>query len=443
MLMKDADNNPRYESLSRYGSPDGSTHDHVVPERVLLQFGRITLTVTQLRYSSFLLLGVALLWPWNCFLSASGYFIAKFGADSPLGKNYSSTMMTVSTLTSLCFNSVLSTRQNANYSKRIFRGNALNFSCFVILALIELIDPNLHSTSYFVFIMLLVLLSSLGTALQQNGCMALANVRGPEYAQGTMVGQAIAGVLPSLSLMISELIYSGHREKSSASIVIYFAMTSVITLLAGILFVVTYKIDGEPGVSSTSDEEATASSGEQNSNYVPFMTLFNKLKFIVLSIVMSFVVTLIFPIFASNVTSVHTDWKLTSDPIFIPFAFLVWNIGDLIGRIACGYENLVITNDVKLFVYTIARFVFVPFLLMCNLDSRKGHAVIKSDTFYLLIQFLFGFTNGHSLSCAFMNVGPYVEDNEKEAAGGFSTVFLSVGLLLGSVLSYIFVPLVG
>ena len=63
--------------------------------------------------------------------------------------------------------------------------------------------------------------------------------------------------------------------------------------------------------------------------------------------------------------------------------------------------------------------------------------------FYLLIQFLFGFTNGHLCSNCFMNISTkFDNDDEKEAAGGFSTVFLSIGLAAGSLFSYVFIPLV-
>ena len=42
-----------------------------------------------------------------------------------------------------------------------------------------------------------------------------------------------------------------------------------------------------------------------------------------------------------------------------------------------------------------------------------------------------------------MIVGDYCDtDEEKEAAGGFTTVFLSTGLAVGSVLSYLLVLVV-
>lgn len=431
-----------YESLGHYESQehlDSSRSNSQSDNTVIFSFYNDTfkLSLSQLRYITFLMIGISILWPWNCFLSASVYFIKKFGNGSGLSNNYSSTMMTVSTLTSFLLNSYLSTKQFANFVKRIKLGSLVNFIIFLLLSLIELFFPSLHNVGYYIFLMLLILLSSMGTCFQQNGCMAIVNVMGPIYAQAVMVGQAIAGVLPSISLMLSNLLYPGDANESSTSIVIYFFTTSVITLTAVILLMITnrYKDD------ITQDIEHESPIAEVE--YVPFKVLFFKLKYIVLSILTIFLITLVFPVFASNITSVNPDFgKLTSDAIFIPFIFLVWNLGDLAGRLACGYPKMVIASDKTLFLYSLFRFAIVPFFFLCNLSKQEGDPVVNSDFFYIFLQFIFGFTNGHCLSCCFMNVGNYVDDEQKEAAGGFTTIFLSLGLAAGSIFSYIFVMVI-
>jgi len=66
----------------------------------------------------------------------------------------------------------------------------------------------------------------------------------------------------------------------------------------------------------------------------------------------------------------------------------------------------------------------------------KG-AVIKSDAFYLfVVQFGFGATNGWLSSSCMMGAGEYVEEGEREAAGGFMAVNLVAGLTAGSLLSF-------
>ncbi len=434
-----------YESLGRYESQEHLNAAHRISSNspsdntVIFSFynDNIQLSLSQLRYFTFLSIGISILWPWNCFLSASVYFIKKFGTGSGLSNNYSSTMMTVSTLTSFLLNSYLSTKQFANFVNRIKIGSLVNFSIFLLLSLIELFLPGLHNAGYFVFIMLLILFSSMGTCYQQNGCMAIVNVMGPIYAQAVMVGQAIAGVLPSIALMLSNLLYPGDANESSTSIVIYFFTTSIITLFSFVLLMITnrYKDDLPQDI----EHESPVSETE----YVPFKVLFAKLKFIVLSIFTVFVITLVFPVFASNITSVNPGFgKITTDAIYIPFIFLIWNLGDLAGRLACGFPQFVISSDRVLFLYSILRFAIVPFFFLCNLSKKDGDPAINSDSFYILLQFIFGFTNGHCLSCCFMNVGNYVEDEQKEAAGGFTTIFLSLGLAAGSIFSYLFVVII-
>lgn len=208
---------------------------------------------------------------------------------------------------------------------------------------------------------------------------------------------------------------------------------------------------------------------DDESKHVPFMYLWIKLKFIVITLVLVFVVSLIFPVFASNIESVNKPTisaatagdqevsiekvHFSNSNIFIPVAFMMWNIGDLAGRIACGYSFFQMTNEKAMFLYSVGRVIFLPLLFMCNLDDyasalqNHSHQAIKplvnSDVIYLFIQFLYGATNGHLCSNCFMNVGPkFTKDSEKKAAGGFTTVFLSIGLAIGSVASYLFVALI-
>ena len=74
--------------------------------------------------------------------------------------------------------------------------------------------------------------------------------------------------------------------------------------------------------------------------FVPFTVLW-KLNLIVMTIFFTFGITLIFPVFASVVESVHTDSqsRFLNKNIYIPFIYLVWNLGDLLGRVLCGYQD--------------------------------------------------------------------------------------------------------
>ena len=80
--------------------------------------------------------------------------------------------------------------------------------------------------------------------------------------------------------------------------------------------------------------------------------------------IFTFGITLIFPVFASVVESVHTDSqsRFLNKNIYIPFIYLVWNLGDLLGRVLCGYPrlNMLIKSPKTQLVYALSRLVFIP-----------------------------------------------------------------------------------
>lgn len=85
---------------------------------------------------------------------------------------------------------------------------------------------------------------------------------------------------------------------------------------------------------------------------------------------------------------------------------------------------------------SLARAVFIPLYFLCNIHG-KG-AVVASDAFYLVVvQFLFGLTNGYLGSTCMIGAGVWVDVEEREAAGGFMGLMLVGGLTVGSLLSFL------
>ncbi|PVH13678.1 uncharacterized protein CXQ87_001792 [Candidozyma duobushaemuli] len=147
------------------------------------------------------MIGVALLWPWNCYLSASAYYGDRFSDTPGLSKAFSSTFMSVSTITTMLFSYYLSQKQEGvNYHKRIFVGMVVTVAIFAFLALTCFAEFFIFMKDYtfFALLMLTVLLSAMASSLAQNGALASANVLGSIYTNGVMVGQAIAGALRRL-----------------------------------------------------------------------------------------------------------------------------------------------------------------------------------------------------------------------------------------------------
>ncbi|KMQ81428.1 nucleoside transporter family, partial [Lasius niger] len=122
--------------------------------------------------------------------------------------------------------------------------------------------------------------------------------------------------------------------------------------------------------------------------------LFNKLRWLALGVALTFTVTMFFPVFTVKIRSVREDAGLLFHPAaFVPLAFLLWNLGDLGGRMAAVLPCSLKHMPFVLFLLAAARLGQLLLYFLCNLGGRG--AVVASDSFYLfVVQLLFGLTNG-------------------------------------------------
>ncbi|KAJ8097874.1 nucleoside transporter-domain-containing protein [Lipomyces tetrasporus] len=406
-------------------------------------------------YFSFLLIGIAMLWPWNCFLSAAAYFQERFKSSDFLRENFQSCIMTTSTITATIAMIVLSYQQtHAKYTFRVWIALVMNIINFSILALTSITGGSWAIAPYFFYLLVSVFFSALATSLSQNGAFAIANLFAPIYTQGIMVGQAVAGVLPSIAQILSVVTVEQTRsddqnsgdEVTSTSSFMYFSIASGITGVALLFFLKFYRKQGaiinHAGTIDDGDNEAQ----QPTRRHIPLLVLFRKLHYLAFAVFYTFGVTMMFPVFASNILSVNYTEGVSSPSswfrpkVYIPFAFLVWNIGDLVGRVICGYPQYTIRSPKALAIASLARTVFIPLFFLCNI-SGSG-ATISSDGIYIFLQLWFGITNGYVSSCGMMGSESFVEEDEKEAAGGFMGLALNLGLAAGSLCSFILVGII-
>lgn len=384
------------------------------------------------------------------FLAAAPYFQRRFESNDNLLRNFQSGILSVSTVGNLGSMIVLTKLQaRANYPRRITASLALNAVVFTLLALSTKLFLSISAGAYFAFLMLMVLSASLATGLCQNGVFAYVSGFGrEEYTQGIMAGQGVAGVLPALTQIISVLSVpkkqhlDGAPQESSTSAFAYFltaTLVSALTLVA--FFYLLSRASSKQRLLQTHLEESTdlADSTQSLRKSIPLTRLFRKLFWLAGAVFITFVVTMFFPVFTSQITSVRdpaTAPRLFQPATFIPLGFFFWNLGDLIGRTGPALPALRLTHRPRLlFLFSIARLAFIPLYFLCNIRG-KG-ASIRSDFFYLIfVQLLFGFTNGYLGSSCMMGFAEYVESEELEAAGGFMSLCLVGGLTVGSFLSF-------
>ncbi|KAH8591800.1 nucleoside transporter-domain-containing protein [Bisporella sp. PMI_857] len=408
-------------------------------------------------FSIFLLLGVAMLWAWNMFMAAGPYFQTRFVDSERILSSFQSAITSVATTTNLGSMLVLMNMQSkASYPRRIIVSLVINVVVFILLAISTNLFRGVSSTIYLAFTLVMVFSTSYATGLCQNGAFAFAASFGrPEYLQAIMTGQAIAGVLPSVAQISSVLAVPepDHYEDPDAfeaavsngitnAAFIYFMLATVIsgvTLLAIVPLIRKHDrlIQSQMGSSVASVEEA-----EQSKRKVVSMwTLYKKLHWLAAAVFLCFLVTMFFPVFTQKIVSIVPSdeaSRIFKPNAFIPLGFLIWNIGDLLGRLSASVPfpaGARYRRPEVLFLFSVLRGGFVPLYLLCNIEDHG--AKIKSDFFYLfIVQFLFGLTNGWLGSSCMMDFAGHVDEGEREAAGGFMALNLVAGLMSGSLLSF-------
>ena len=331
--------------------------------------------------------------------------------------------------------------------------------------------------AYFAFLMVVVFAASAATGLCQNGVFAFVagwgtgeggagGAGGGVYTQAIMTGQAVAGVLPCVAQIVSVL---AVREREGSDGVIggggdagdgsgraacgYFVTAAgvAVAALAAFLWLLGRAGKGRDGKTMGGGNEddgigngilrGEVQESRAERKAVGMWTLFVKLRWLSMAVFVCFAVTMIYPVFTQEIPSVRSADagapRLLRPACFIPLAFLFWNTGDLTGRLLTLVPQLSMVRYPRaLFAISVARFAFVPLYLLCNIRGRG--AVVGGDFFYLVVvQFLFGVSNGYLGSSCMMGAAEWVDVEEREVAGGFMGLMLVGGLTTGSLLSFL------
>lgn len=332
--------------------------------------------------------------------------------------------------------------------------------------------------------MIIVALASSAAGFMQNGAFAFAAGMGrQEYVQALMAGQGVAGIIP-LVVQIASTLSTGDAEDaqseakglSDSALVYFVTATGVEALALGAFMYLSRRHRGyqmnettTPAFSDNSqhddnddtlDDDATPSPSHHTTR-TPLLTLFRQLFYPSLAITITFAITMLFPVFTAEILSTHPDSSpLLRPAVFIPLSFLIWNTGDLLGRLIPLIHRLSLVERPKiLFSLSVARGVFVPMYYLCNIQRGGGGSGDAStlssfitravevgglggtygDFFYLfIVQFPFGLSNGYIGSCCMMGATSerFVSEDQREAAGSFMGLCLVLGLTIGSLASF-------
>lgn len=431
------------------------------------------------------ILGLGTLLPWNFFMTATLYFTNRLdksqnvtsAATDNLNQNVTASNSThpparnslsaifnnVMTLCAMlpllvftCLNSFL--HQRISQSVRILSSLIVILLVFLITAI--LVKIPMDALPFFVITMVKIMLINSFGAILQGSLFGLAGLLPANYTAPIMSGQGLAGFFAAVAMICaiasgSELAESAFGYFITACMVITLTILCYLALprLEFYRYYQQLKLEG-PGEQETKldliskgEEQGTSKEAKVSaSNSQPVgkshsvLTILRHISVPAFSVCFIFTTTI--GIFPSVTAEVHSSiaenhaWK----NYFIPVScFLTFNVFDWLGRSLTAVCMWPGKDSLWLPGLVVARVVFVPLLLLCNVQPRYYLPVFfEHDSWFILFMAGFAFSNGYLASLC-MCFGPKkVKPAEAETAGAIMAFFLSLGLALGAIFSFLF-----
>ncbi|KAI0761722.1 nucleoside transporter-domain-containing protein [Irpex lacteus] len=381
-------------------------------------------------------LGCAILLPWNALITATPYFLSRLEGSSLKGtfSSYLSTTFTVANFGFLAH--ATSTSNQATSSRRIL----LAISWLGLLTFALTVSTYIHAPAglFFAFVLGNGIAQAAAGSYLQTAVIAVASLCGPTAIQAVMTGQAAIAIAVSGVEVLSAagsistsdvgemVVTSGAEEKSAFRwcTIMLTRLPIYKTLMQQ--FHITHHVE--------SKRHQLIRVGKANIIYQ-------------LAVAYVFVVTLVLcvpPYHHLNSANEPSHPPL----LFSAIHFFIFNIGDFLGRYICSFPRLVVWSAKRLLTLSLARTLFIPLFLMCNIQRSTSSpavasAVISSDVLYMLILLAFGLSNGYVSSLCMMSA-PSVEHNPRlkgriedvDVAATVASFCLVGGLAIGGFASF-------
>ncbi|KAK8745040.1 hypothetical protein OTU49_000417, partial [Cherax quadricarinatus] len=196
--------------------------------------------------------------------------------------------------------------------------------------------------------------------------------------------------------------------------------------------------------SDSEKKEVLETQPEVKSNWASYLVVFKKLWLMGMTYGGTLFVTLmIYPAVVVYITSTSAEspW---SEVFFQPtITFLLFNLADWVGRETPRWVPWPGPQGWMLHVVGAARLIFLPLLMLCHGTNKTFPTIFNNDAYYIIILFLFAFTNGHIGTLCLIYYPALVEADELEVGGAILAAMLGVGMVVGSLLSPALVALWG
>jgi equilibrative nucleoside transporter 1/2/3 len=319
--------------------------------------------------------------------------------------------------------------------------------------------------------LVLLITTSATTSFLQNAVFAISAQFPEKYMQSFFSGQGVAGVLTSIVPLVIALSVPADVANTPESVKSraggYFIGCAAFSVLSLAMFAAMQRSSvfrfyhrltreeahADMTLNETMDENGSTilqeATGKSNTleplTWSGFVRVMKRIKLHAFSVAFCFLVTTaFFPAITASVRSVGSaDASRFSDPVvFLLIHFLFFNVMDWVSRyIPMLHPRLNISKPSALFWFAIGRLVFVPLLLLSNVDgpvdgsARPIPSALANDAAYLVILSLFAITDGWLATCCLITAPTRMKGEEARVGMAMSFIY-TIGLVLGSIVSF-------
>ncbi|XP_066914502.1 equilibrative nucleoside transporter 1-like [Clytia hemisphaerica] len=400
-------------------------------------------------YIIFFIQGIGMLLPWNFFITAKSYFSYKFEENATFQDRFENAFALAAMIPgvlSLLFNIFMTGRISRNF--RLTLSLTVMFLAFVATTVLVKVDTQDKPTMFFAITVATCTILNLATGIFQGTIFGIAGIIGSRYMQAIMSGQATAGIFAAVADLATKLANPNYAKEPTTSALIYFIIASAFIIITGIAYSTLFRLPRmqfyfrrfERHTERDIENRQTANH-TPNVEKIPYVLILKAISGKAASVFIVFAITLTcFPAIMAGISSTNKgNGSVWDNELFATLVvFLVFNVGDWIGRILAGIVQIVNEKSKWLIVLCISRIVFIPLFLMCNYEHRVLPYVFNHDFWPIIINILFSVSNGYLGSLGMMYGPKMVALEYGETAGTMMSLFLQMGLTFGACLSFAF-----
>ncbi|CAL5222718.1 g5121 [Coccomyxa viridis] len=210
------------------------------------------------------------------------------------------------------------------------------------------------------------------------------------------------------------------------------------------------------GLKATSSGSLAVACPQMPRRVAPVKELLWRMRWHSTSLALCFAVTIaVFPSITASICSVHnparrppclphTPYGRLSGDLFTPLLFLLFNMGDLLGRLLSGIGAYVHKSPPTslLMGYALSRIVLAAALVFCHVvtpHAWRAPELFRSDLVPVILVLVLGVSNGHLASLASMHMPSLLPHNYRDQSGPVIAFAITAGLTAGSILALVLV----